>query len=281
VGEPAAGGQGTIASPPFVDGAYRSPPLRPSLFARALPGLRFYSLAGAIVWRASRLALRGVYDDAAWSRSSFGILRALEAVGIRLEIEGVGHFAALGGPCVFVGNHMSTLETFVLPTVILSAKRMTYVVKRELTSYPVFGHVMRARDPIVVGRTNPRDDLKAVLEGGARRLGAGISIVIFPQTTRTPVFDPASFNTIGVKLARRSGVPVVPIALKTDAWGNGRAVKDIGRIDPAKTVHIEFGAPLRVQGAGAAEHRHVVDFIRGRLRAWGGSVKEGPAPAGA
>ena len=210
MGEPAAGGQGTIASPPFVDGAYRSPSRRPSLFARALPGLRFYSLAGAIVWRASRLAVRGVYDDAAWSRSSFDILRALEAAGVRLEIDGVGHFASLGGPCVFVGNHMSTLETFVLPTIILSSGRMTYVVKRELTSYPVFGHVMRARDPIVVGRANPRDDLKAVLEGGAERLRAGISIAVFPQTTRTPVFDPAHFNTIGVKLAKRAQVPVVP-----------------------------------------------------------------------
>ena len=222
-----------------------------------------------------------MYDDAAWSRSSFDILRALEAAGVRLEIAGVGRFAALGGPCVFVGNHMSTLETFVLPTVILSAKRMTYVVKRELTSYPVFGHVMRARDPIVVGRANPRDDLKAVLEGGAERLRAGISIVVFPQTTRTPVFDPAAFNTIGVKLARRAQVPVVPIALKTDAWGNGRVVKDIGRIDPAKTVHIEFGAPLRVQGTGVTEHQRVIDFIRERLRAWGGTVADAPAPAGA
>jgi 1-acyl-sn-glycerol-3-phosphate acyltransferase len=176
---------------------------------------------------------------------------------------------------------MSTLETFVLPTVILSAKRMTYVVKRELTSYPVFGHVMRARDPIVVGRANPRDDLKAVLEGGAQRLAAGVSVVVFPQTTRTPVFDPAHFNTIGVKLARRAGVPVVPIALKTDAWGNGPIVKDIGRIDPAKTVHIEFGAPLQVPGTGATEHQRVIDFIRERLLAWGGAVAGGPGPAGA
>ncbi|HWR97660.1 MAG TPA: lysophospholipid acyltransferase family protein, partial [Candidatus Methanoperedens sp.] len=261
----ATGRRGEIAAPAFIDGAYRSAPAERTLFARALPGLRFYSLAGPIVWRASRLAVRGAYNEAAWSRSSFGILRALEAAGIRLEIAGVGHFAALDGPCVFIGNHMSTLETFVLPTIILSFRPVTYVVKRELASYPVFGHIMRARDPVMVGRANPRDDLKAVLEGGAQRLRAGISIVVFPQTTRTPIFDPAAFNTIGVKLARRAQVPLVPIALKTDAWGNGRIVKDIGRIDPAKTVHIEFGAPLQVQGTGAVEHERVIDFIRGRL----------------
>jgi 1-acyl-sn-glycerol-3-phosphate acyltransferase len=266
-----------IAAPDFVNGAYRTAARKHTLFARAFPGLRFYSLAGPIVWRAGRLALRGAYGDAAWSRSSFGILRALETVGVRLEIAGVDHFRTLPGPCVFIGNHMSTLETFVLPTVIRHAKRVTYVVKRELTSYPVFGPVMRSRDPVVVGRSNPRDDLRAVLEGGTERLRAGISIVVFPQTTRTPVFDAEAFNTIGIKLARKAQVPVVPLALKTDAWGNGRIVKDIGRIDPGKTVHIEFGGPMEVQGTGAAEHQRVIDFIRERLRAWGATVVDGPA----
>lgn len=269
-----------IVSPAYVGGAYRTAPGQRSLLARAFPGLRFYSLAGPIVWRASRLAIRGGYDYAAWARSSFDILRALEAAGVRLEITGVEHFRTLDGPCVFVGNHMSTLETFVLPTVICAAKRVTFIVKRELTSYPVFGHVMRARDPVVVGRSNPRDDLKAVLEGGAERLRAGVSIVVFPQTTRTPVFDPATFNSIGVKLAKKAQVPIVPVALRTDAWGNGRIVKDIGRIDPEKPVRIEFGAPLRVQGTGAAEHQRVLDFILERLRAWGATFKDGAAPAG-
>jgi 1-acyl-sn-glycerol-3-phosphate acyltransferase len=276
-----AGPRGGIPSPEFVDGAYRTAVREPGWFARALPGLRFYSLAGPVVWRASRLARRGVYDDAAWSGSSLGILRALEAAGVRLEITGVDHFRTLAGPCVFVGNHMSTLETFVLPCVICPYRRVTFVVKQELTRYPVFGHVMRARDPVTVGRANPREDLKAVLEGGAERLRAGVSIIVFPQTTRTPVFEPASFNSIGVKLAKRAQVPVVPVALRTDAWGNGPIVKDIGRIDPAKAVRIEFGAPLAVQGTGAAEHQRIVDFVRERLRAWGAAVADDGAPAGA
>ena len=154
---------------------------------------------------------------------------------------------------------------------------MTFIVKRELTQYPVFGHVMRSRDPILVGRENPREDLKAVLEGGTQRLQAGISIIVFPQTTRTPVFDPASFNSIGVKLAKRAQVPVVPIALKTDAWGNGRLVKDVGRIDPRREVHFAFGEPLRVQGNGAGEHQQVIDFVRRHLEAWGGTVAEAGA----
>jgi 1-acyl-sn-glycerol-3-phosphate acyltransferase len=260
-------------SPPFAGGAYRSPAGGGS---RCCPSLRFYPRAAVIVARAGRLARLGRYGDAEWRASSMAIVRALEGVGVRLEISGVDRVAAVDGPCVFVGNHMSTLETFVLPSVIMSAKRVTFVVKRELASLPVFGHVMRSRDPVLVGRANPRDDLKAVFEGGAARLAAGISIVVFPQTTRTRTFDPEAFNSIGVKLARRAGVPLVPLALKTDAWGNGRLVKDVGRIDPEQTVHIEFGEPLVAQGTGAAEHQRIVEFIRERLLAWGGSVA--PAP---
>jgi len=44
------------------------------------------------------------------------------------------------------------------------------------------------------------------------------------EKERTVAFDPALFTSIGVKLAQRAGVPVVPLALLTDAWGNGRLV---------------------------------------------------------
>jgi 1-acyl-sn-glycerol-3-phosphate acyltransferase len=163
---------------------------------------------------------------------------------------------------------MSTLETFVLPVIIAPIKDATFVVKQSLVEYPVFKYVMRSRNPITVGRSNPRDDLRAVLEGGVERLKAGMSIIIFPQTTRTPVFAKEQFNTIGIKLAKRAGVPAVPIALRTDAWGNGRHLKDFGRIDPAKTVHFAFGKPLVIKDRGDEEHEQIIDFITGKLDEW-------------
>ncbi|HSB34157.1 MAG TPA: 1-acyl-sn-glycerol-3-phosphate acyltransferase, partial [Nitrospirota bacterium] len=76
------------------------------------------------------------------------------------------------------------------------------------------------------------------------------------------------FNTIGVKLAKRACVPAVPIALKTDAWGTGALLKDFGRIDPAKTVHIAFGKPLEIRDRGSEEHQQIIDFIEGKLKEW-------------
>lgn len=259
----------------FENGSYRTRAVRPSLFARSFPSARFYSRMTSVVLRASRTAQRGAFDAAAWSVSSLETIRALEEVGASIEVDGLEHLRTLGGPCVIIGNHMSSFETLALPTIIMTYQPVSFVIKQSLVEHPAMKHIMRARDLIVVGRENPREDLKAVLEGGERRIKEGFSIVVFPQTTRTPVFDPSLFSSIGVKLARRANVPVVPLALKTDAWDNGRLLKDVGRIDPSRTVHFEFGAPIPVGGRGAEEQARIVEFIASRLKSWGGTVAAG------
>ena len=95
-----------------------------------------------------------------------------------------------------------------------------------------------------------------------------MSIIIFPQTTRTPVFDPEQFNSIGIKLAKKAGVPVVPIALTTMAWGNGTFLKDYGRIDPSKKTRFAFGKPLWIKDRGTEEHQMIIEFITGKLKEW-------------
>ncbi len=252
----------------YIDDVYFTGTHKVSLCARLFPSLAFYPKLIWIICKASSLSKRGKYDNAAWCHSSLGILRALEGVGVRFTISGIHHLQELDGPCVIIANHMSMLETMVLPVIVQPVKDVTFVVKQGLLEYPVFCHVMRSRDPIAVTRTHPREDLKAVLEGGQERLQQGVSIIIFPQTTRTEHFDPAQFNSMGMKLAQRARVPVVPLALLTNAWQNGNVLKDFGRIDISKQVHFAFGQPMEVQGRGAQEHQQVVNFIQGQLEAW-------------
>jgi 1-acyl-sn-glycerol-3-phosphate acyltransferase len=217
------------------------------------------------VLKASRMCKKGLYTNDFWVQSSLNTVKALESVGGRFEIQNLAAIRKLESACVFISNHMSILETFVLPCLIQPYCDVTFVVKESLLSFPFFKHVMRNRNPIVVGRGNPRKDLRTVLEEGQKRLNANMSVVIFPQTTRSITFDAKKFNSLGIKLAKRGKVPVIPIALKTDAWGNGRKFKDFGKIQPAKPVHITFGDPLPVQGTGKEEHKFIVDFIAKKL----------------
>lgn len=252
----------------FDHNSYKTDTGRLSLPARLMPSFMFYVHLLGIVLRASKKAKQNQYDTREWCVSSMETLRALEHVGVRVEITGIDHFRTLSGPCVFIGNHMSTLETFVLPVIIAPIKDTTFVVKQSLVEYPVFKHVMRSRNPITVGRSNAREDLKTVLEGGVERLRAGLSIVIFPQTTRTLTFKEELFNTIGIKLAKKASVPVVPLALKTDAWGNGRYLKDFGKINPSVAVHFAFGEPFTITDRGVEEHQRIIEFISGKLKEW-------------
>jgi 1-acyl-sn-glycerol-3-phosphate acyltransferase len=254
----------------YVNGTYRTAPRSVSLSARLFPWLSYYPGLVRTIFRASAKARRSLYTDEDWSQSSLELLRGLERIGVRLEITGVEHLEQLESPCVIVGNHMGTLETAILPTIVQPFRPVTFVVKESLVTYPVFGHVMRSRQPIALSQTDARADLKTTLVEGTERLQRGISVIVFPQGRRTVVFDPAEFNTMGVKLAHRAGVPMVPLALKTDAWAIGKGLfMDFGRIDPKKPVHFAFGEPLWVKGRGTEEQRAVIEFIEGKLREWG------------
>lgn len=257
-----------MATPAIAFSSYTSPAVRPGTLARFSPTMVFYPALVRIIMQAAHQAKRGRYGHREWIQSSLQTVRQLERVGVRFFIEGTEQITQLDSPCVFIANHMSTLETFVLPCLLRPHGPVTFVVKRSLVTYPVFKHVMRSRDPVVVDRENPRADLKAVLEGGEQRLRKGISVVVFPQSTRSVRIDAQHFNSIGIKLARRAGVPVVPVALKTDAWGAGRVIKDFGPIDPRKPARFSVGEPFQVQGNGKQEHHAVFDFIHRRIEHW-------------
>ena len=247
---------------------YRTAPSRPDWCSRTFPSWNFYPKFWWHVIRSSGKARRGRYDGRQWSISSYRVAQALESVGVRLEIAGLQNVRDLDTPCVFVANHMSMLETIILPSIIRPVCPVTFVVKQNLLDYPVFRHVLRSRDPIAVSRRDPRADLKAVIGGGIERIRKGISIVVFPQTTRSETFDPSQFNTIGVKLAQKANVPIVPTALVTDAWGNGRRLKDLGPIDPSKIVRFAFGNPIDAQDRGSHPHQQVIAFIERHVGKW-------------
>ena len=271
------GESATLAPIDFVDGTYRSPPRRPSLLARALPSWAFYPKFLRIVWKAGVFAKRSHYGYREWTQSSVDVMRALESVGVRFEITGIERIQKLRTPFLTVGNHMSTLETAVLPSVIQPIHNVTFVVKQSLLEYPVFKYVMRSRDPVAVSQSNAREDLKTMLVEGSARLNRGVSLVVFPEGRRTPVFDPARFNTIGVKIAQRTGAPIVPLALDTGAWGIGKWISDFGKIDPSRLVRFAFGEPMTVHGRGAEEHQACIDFIQTNLREWGGAGEQAAA----
>ncbi len=220
------------------------------------------------VFQSRSLARKQLYGDRQWVGSSHDIFTSVERCGGKIHLYGLDHVRNCREPVLFLSNHMSTLETMILPGILQPLKDITFVVKQELVRHWAFRDVMRSRNPIILSRANPRDDLMIILDQGPRILANRRSIVIFPQGTRKEVFQPAEFNSLGTKLASRTGVAVIPVALKTDFWGFGRFSSYLGPIDRRKHVRIAFGEPISINGNGKEEHQKVVDFIREHLEMW-------------
>jgi len=255
-----------------ADNEYHTPEDTPRYFADKLAlNTRMYFVCRyiAIILSTRKAAMKGLYDTQAWVDSSLRILRLIEGCGGRFHITGLDYIRNSEGPVVFLSNHMSSLETMVFPGVIQPLKDIAFVVKDTLVKHVAFGPVMRSRQPIVLGRENPREDFRIVMEQGTDYLNKGKSIVIFPQSTRRIMFKPSEFNSIGTKLAAKNGVKVIPVAIKTDFWGNGRYTGYLGHIDRKKPIHFAFGEPIPVQGTGKTEHQYIVDYISDHLKQWG------------
>ncbi len=206
---------------------------------------------------------------------SLRTMRIVERQGVKLIFEGLNNFPAEEGPYVFACNHMSALEVNALPGLVASRTPMTFVAKDTLFRTPFFGRVLRGLNAIPVGRKHPGEDLRQVLTRGAELLEQGISILLFPEGTRHSSFSPARFNSLAVKLALRRGVKVVPVAVKTDFWGIGKLVRDVGPLRPDLPVRISFGEPVLPRGRGRAEQKLVTDYIAQCLLKWDGKVDVG------
>jgi 1-acyl-sn-glycerol-3-phosphate acyltransferase len=261
---------GAAPQPFFPNDTYTTPAGRESRLHRLLLRSRIYYITGflRVILRYREETLTGRFNTATWSRAAMDCFRLMEACGGVFNISGLDKPRSIDGPVVFIANHMSTMETLILPALVFPEKNAIFVVKQQLRDVPLFGGYVQ--DCIAVTRKNPADDFKQVMTQGAEKIARGFSVIIFPQATRSTVFNPEKFNTLGIKLARRAGVPAVPIALKTDFWGTGALIKDFGPINSGKTIHIEYGSPITVSGSGKNEHEQVTAFIKNRLLGWGG-----------
>ena len=226
----------------------------------------FYMRSGWILGRAGMRSRLGLLSPECQVKYSNKIFRLLESCGAKFHIEGLEHVKALEGsePVILMGNHMSMLETSLFHSMLRPSIDFTYVIKEDLLTVPFFGHIMKALEAIPVGRTNPREDLKTLLAQGKDRIERGKSIIIFPQGTRNREFIKEDFNSIGFKLARHTGVRVLPFALCTDFIG----INGFDKLNPENPICFHFFPVMTIEGNGSAEHKAVADMIADKLAEW-------------
>ena len=154
------------------------------------------------------------------------ILKTLvRLLGWRVRIDGLEHVPKTG-PVIVVANHVSYLDPILLGLAVEQHGRtVRFLAKRELFDHWFTGPVMRGADQILVDR---RGDAGAALQHAELAMLDGKLLIIYPEATIHPVFDPARGKTGAARLALSTGVPLVPAV----AWGGQQIATKGGRKRP-------------------------------------------------
>lgn len=117
-----------------------------------------------------------------------------------------------GQQYIYIGNHSSALDIPLVLAILPGA--VAFLAKVELFSIPYFGWIMRAMGSIPVNRSNLAEARKFVDRAVEALHTKGISLILYPEGTRTRDGHLLPFKKGGFRLAIRSRLPVVPVAVQ-------------------------------------------------------------------
>src|SRR4030095_15410734 len=112
-------------------------------------------------------------------------------------------------------------------------RRVGMVAKRSLFAIPFFGWAMRLAGFIDIDRSNKKSAMRST-NRALRKLQSGVSLVIYPEGTRSRDRGLMMFKSGGFLMAIRAKVPVVPVTMI-----------DSDKVHPPDRFHCEPG-PFKV-----------------------------------
>jgi 1-acyl-sn-glycerol-3-phosphate acyltransferase len=127
----------------------------------------------------------------------------------KIKIEG-REKAKRNGTYVIISNHQSMLDTLFINSL---RYRFKWVSKIENLKVPVLGWYLRMADYIVVNRGNEESKVE-MLDKSLNYLKNGVSVMLFPEGTRSPDSEVAMFKRGAFQLAIDSNVPVLPVMIE-------------------------------------------------------------------
>jgi 1-acyl-sn-glycerol-3-phosphate acyltransferase len=145
----------------------------------------------------------GVYDRAQrrWSR------QILRFTGVPVRVEGAEHVAAQG-PQIVVASHASFFDTIALLAYLPVHPK--FIAKKELYGIPVFGGAIRAAGHVRMDRGNQKQAFAAYEETAQQMRRNKLTIVVYPEGTRTRTGELLPFKKGPFFFAIGAGVPIIP-----------------------------------------------------------------------
>ncbi|MDO5609775.1 MAG: lysophospholipid acyltransferase family protein [Pseudomonadota bacterium] len=161
--------------------------------------------------------------------------------GARLKVEGA-EAIDWSQPYLVVSNHQSMIDICALFRGVPVPLR--FVLKKEMTRVPFVSAYARATGMLFIDRDNPRS-APLMLRSAAKLLGAGQSVCIFPEGTRSRDGQLDEFKAGPFQAAIMAGIQVLPVALQ--GAGNVLPPTPWFRAYPGQ-IRMRFGQPIASTG---------------------------------
>lgn len=133
----------------------------------------------------------------------------LVASGIKVTVKGRSNIDS-AGYYIYMSNHLSNFDIPVLLAYL--PVQFRWLAKAELFKIPLFGYAMQRAGYISIDRSNFRSAVQS-LKRAAKNIRDGVSVLIFPEGTRSQDFNIQPFKKGGFVLAVDSGVPIIPVII--------------------------------------------------------------------
>lgn len=204
----------------------------------------------------------GKFSPQAKSKSSlwlvqraFGVILFL--AGTKIEVKGRENIPD-GQPVLYVGNHRSYFDIVIGYRLIKG--EAGFVAKKEMQKIFFLRRWMTNLHCLFLDRDNLKEGLKTILTG-IDYVKNGVSIWIFPEGTRNPGSGLMEFKEGSMKIAEKSGCPIIPVAMTGTAEIFEKHLPKVKR----SRVTVTFGEPIDVASLDRQQKKFLGAYTRNRI----------------
>jgi len=184
----------------------------------------------------------------AWAKSILFVSR------IKVVVKGLSNIDPASS-YIYMANHLSNFDIPVLLACL--PVQFRWLAKAELFKIPIFGQGMQGCGYISIDRSNRKEAFKS-LDIAAEKIRNGVSVVIFPEGTRSREFKVNQFKKGGFVLAVDAQVPIIPILID----GTWHIMSKNGlRIKPGK-VFLEIMEPVETSEYSRKTKNDLMEKVR-------------------
>ncbi len=160
---------------------------------------------------------------------------------------------------IFMANHRSLFD---IPALLATLPGQTrFLAKKSLFQIPLFGWAIKMGGFVTIDRQDLSTARDSFAVAVAQLEEHGVSVLVFPEGTRSVTGEMLPFKRGGFLLALKSGLPIVPVGIT----GSARVQpKRSLKIRPGK-VRVHYGSPVSVQAFGVRKKTELIHEVRAQV----------------